>query len=58
MTILISIDREWAGFYTYRGHGLRLVLGFIAITVLPMSEDEMFSQAILHCEKLKENSDA
>lgn len=40
MTFMLSIGR-WGGFYRYRGFGLRLCLGWVALTWLPADIDDL-----------------
>ena len=39
---MIAIDRHNCGFYVYRGFTLRICLGFVAVTFVPMREGDLF----------------
>jgi hypothetical protein len=41
MTILIGIDRQYGGFYVYRGFTWRVCLGWLAVTFVPMKEGDL-----------------
>lgn len=49
MAIVISIGK-WGGIYWYRGFGLRLCLGWIAFTILPVDGDDLLKAAAIACE--------
>ena len=40
MAIIISIGK-WGGIWAYKGWGLRICLGFVAITILPTDGDNI-----------------
>lgn len=42
MTICLSIGR-WGGVYFHRGWTLRLCLGWVAITLIPVDIDELLT---------------
>lgn len=44
MAIIISTGK-WGGIYWYHGFGLRLCLGWVAITFLPVDGDVILEQA-------------
>ena len=40
MVLFMAIDKQYAGFYTYKGAGgFRIVLGYIALTLILHQED-------------------
>lgn len=44
MGIMISIGK-WGGIYAYKGFGLRLCLGWVAITIFPRDGDQILELA-------------
>jgi hypothetical protein len=46
MTISVTIDRRWGGFYAGRGYSLRLCLGFIAIDVFSESLELLLRKVV------------
>jgi hypothetical protein len=47
MTILIAIDRRYAGFGFYKGYGWRVNLGYLAITIyMNVNEFKLFKEFI------------
>ena len=44
MAIVISIGK-WGGIYWYQGFGVRLCLGWIAFTILPVDGDDLLDAA-------------
>ena len=48
MAIVISIGK-WGGIYAYRGFGLRICVGWIAVTILPVDGDDLLAAAAQQC---------
>jgi hypothetical protein len=46
MTIAVTVDRRWGGFYAGNGYAFRLCLGFIAIDFFPDSMELMLHQLL------------
>lgn len=46
MTIMFSIGK-WGGFYWHRDFSIRLCLGWVAITLLPVDVDEIMNWAMV-----------
>ena len=49
MAIIISIGK-WGGVWVYKGYGLRLCLGWVAVTILPVDGDNILHLASLSGE--------
>ena len=56
MAIIISVGR-WGGVYGYLGFGMRLCLGWIALTILPVDGDDIINAAVVACEQAAERVD-
>lgn len=52
MTIMVSLDRNWGGFYVKRGFTTRICLGFLALTLIPIREDYLLGMAFAEEERL------
>ncbi len=50
MSIVLSFGK-YGGFYVYIGTGFRLCLGWMALTILPVDMDVIFSMANAYIKK-------
>jgi len=55
MCIVISIGK-WGGVYFYKGYGIRICLGWIAITILPTDGDNVLDFASKWADKIYEET--
>ena len=52
MTFMLSVGR-WGGFYWHRAFGIRLCLGWVALTWLPVDIDDWLAGATEELERLR-----
>ncbi len=56
--VMVAIDEKWSGFHLMGASSKRLVLGYLAITFLRLSEGEVLSYMLdgVNVSRLKEES--
>ena len=50
LSVILSFGR-WGGVYVYGGFGIRVCLGWIALTILPVDIDDIIEAAAKHFEQ-------